>query len=376
MSIRKILRKKYETGKKFHELWIYYFLKIAFIVFGKYKSIKKEIKGAIKTFESEDISKKEYKQIFRKLIIFRYVYFLRGTEYYLYGIKDKTYSEIDTFMPRRHTKKYYAVINSNRFRKVFDKKNLTYEVFSKYYKRDFVCIRNKNDLKKFKKFIKGKEKFILKPLAGHSGNGIKIYNVKDYKSGVKLFNRTLKKAPYVAEELIIQSNSLGCFHPESVNTIRVVTFQYNGSVSILWAFIRTGQGDNNVDNMGSAGMGALIDTTKGIIISDGIDWKGEEISHHPDSKIKFKGFKIPYWKELIKTVTELVSEIPDMHCVGWDLALTDDGWVLVEGNARPQCVTVQTITKKGYRAYYDKMCTLVRKEKKEKEEIFEGKIEI
>ena len=61
-----------------------------------------------------------------------------------------------------------------------------------------------------------------------------------------------------------------------------------------------------------------------------------------------------------------------MHCVGWDLALTKKGWVLVEGNARPQCVTVQTVTKKGYKPYYDKMYTLVSKELEEQIKYMEG----
>ena len=28
----------------------------------------------------------------------------------------------------------------------------------------------------------------------------------------------------------------------------------------------------------------------------------------------------------------MASECPDVHYVGWDLALTDDGWVMIEGN--------------------------------------------
>ena len=136
--------------------------------------------------------------------------------------------------------------------------------------------------------------------------------------------------------------------------------------SILWTFLRTGQGDNEVDNMGAAGMGALIDTETGIIISNGVDWKGSEFEKHPDSNITFKGFEIPKWDELKETAKSLASELSEMHCVGWDLALTDNGWVLVEGNARPQCVTIQTFTKKGYKGHYINMYNLVKELNKEK----------
>ena len=169
---------------------------------------------------------------------------------------------------------------------------------------------------------------------------------------------------------------MACFHEQSVNTIRIVTFYYQNDVSILWSFIRTGQGDNNVDNMGAAGLGALIDQKTGIIISDGIDWKGEKQACHPDSKIVFKGYQIPRWNELLDMVKELASKISSMHCVGWDFALTKEGWVVVEANARPQCVTIQTFTNKGYKPYYDKMYNLVKQEREQLDSIMKGEEEV
>ena len=124
--------------------------------------------------------------------------------------------------------------------------------------------------------------------------------------------------------------------------------------------------------MGASGYGALIDEKTGTIISDGIDWKGDKEKVHPDSNITFKGFKIPKWDELLEMVKQLSSELSAMHCVGWDLALTDKGWVLVEGNARPQCVTIQSFTGKGYRDVYNKMYKIKKKEKEEQERKMEG----
>jgi hypothetical protein len=71
-------------------------------------------------------------------------------------------------------------------------------------------------------------------------------------------------------------------------------------------------------------------------------------------------------------VKSLASEISEMHCVGWDLSLTDKGWVLVEGNARPQVVAVQTFSGKGYRPIFDKMYNLVKRERDEKDRILRG----
>lgn len=369
--MRSRLRKIYEKSNKTLP-GIYVFLKIVFIITGKYGRFKEETKSALETFEKGKLGKLEYLHKYRKLIVYRYIYYLRANEYYLYGFENVPYDKRDTFMTRQLTNRYYAVINTKKYRKIFDKKNLSYKLLKKYYKREMICIKDESEQKAFEEFAKKTKKFILKPFSGHSGDGIEIIETKDYESSEELFKHTIEKIPYVAEELIEQDKGLGCFHENSVNTIRVVTFYYKNDVSILWAFLRTGQGENKVDNMGAAGLGALIDHTTGKIISDGFDWLGDKVKEHPDSKITFKGYQIPRWKELLETVRSLAEEISEMHCIGWDLALTKDGWVLVEGNARPQCVTIQTFTKKGYRPVYDKMHNLIKREKEEKEKIMRG----
>ena len=339
---------------------LYFIIKLLFILVRRYKKIKAEIKEALAIFESPNTKKSYLRKQYRKLVVYRYIYSIRPTEYYLFDFEKNSFEDREKFITRQQTARYYSVINNKKFKKILDKKNLCYKVFKKYYKRDLICIRNEEDKDELFEFLKKHNEFILKPFAGHSGEGIEIIRNSNFSNYDEMFEYLISKAPFVAEELIKQSSDLGCFHEQSVNTIRVVTFQYKGDLSILWTFLRVGQGDNEVDNMGAAGIGALIDQNTGIIISDGVDWKGSLIEKHPDSNITFKGFQIPRWNELIETVKELASELSEMHCIGWDLALTSDGWVLVEGNARPQCVTIQTFTKKGYKNYYERMYNLVK----------------
>ena len=357
--MKKMLKSIYEKNNA-TLLVMYIGLKVLLKLAGKYKNINDEIVEGLKNFE-QDKSTKLLKKQYRKLLVYRYIYDLRASEYYLYNFENNSYKKRETFMTRHQTAKYYKVINDEKFRKILDKKNLSYEVLKQYYKRDLICITGEEDKIKLKNFVNNNTKFIIKPFDGHSGNGIEIIKKDNFKDYEELFEYLLTKVPFIAEELIKQSHEIGCFHEKSVNTVRVVTFQYEGDFSILWTFLRTGQGNNEVDNMGAMGVGALIDSSNGKIISDGIDWRGAKVEKHPDSKIQFKGFEIPKWDELIETVKKLASEMSEMHCVGWDLALTNDGWVLVEGNARPQCVTIQTFTKKGYKKYYDNMYNLVKR---------------
>ena len=369
--MRSKLRKMYEKSNK-SLFVIYCFLKVVFIVLGKYRRFKKDTKEAINKYEDKKLSRVRFAKKYRKLIVFRYIYYLMPGEYYSYDFEKVPYDKRDTYITRQLTKKYYSMINTKKYRKILDKKNLTHQVFGKYYKRDLICIKDEKEFNKFEEFVSNNKKFILKPLAGHSGDGIEIINSKDFDSAQDLYNYALEKAPFVAEELIVQDKGLGCFHENSVNTIRVVTFYYKNDVSILWTFLRTGQGDSNVDNMGASGLGALINPETGVVMTDGFDWHNKKTKVHPDSNIKFKGYKIPKWNELLDMVKELASELSEMHCVGWDLSLTKKGWVLVEANARPQTVAVQTFSGKGYRPVYDNMYNLVKREREEKERIMRG----
>ena len=70
---------------------------------------------------------------------------------------------------------------------------------------------------------------------------------------------------------------------------------------------------------------------------------------HPDSKLKFKGWQIPQYDELKKLAAELIHLMPfGQKYVGFDFALSQDGWVLVEGNSLGQFVG-QIAEQKGVR---------------------------
>ena len=98
-------------------------------------------------------------------------------------------------------------------------------------------------------------------------------------------------------------------------------------------FFRTGRAGSCVDNAGIGGIFANVDATTGILYTDGIDEAGHFYEFHPDSKMKYKGWEIPRWSELLDTVERVHKQCMPHHLyIGWDFALTDTGWVLIEGN--------------------------------------------
>ena len=66
------------------------------------------------------------------------------------------------------------------------------------------------------------------------------------------------------------------------------------------------------------------------------------------------GFQIPRWNEAIEFVKELVQVVPTNRYTGWDVALTDNGWIVVEGNAKGQFVW-QIATRFGFKKEIEKI---------------------
>ena len=73
----------------------------------------------------------------------------------------------------------------------------------------------------------------------------------------------------------------------------------------------------------------------------------EESERHSTSGVKFDGFKIPYWDEIKQMVCEAAMVNPDVKVVGWDVAISNKGPLLIEANRRPGFDLVQVLENKG-----------------------------
>lgn len=138
---------------------------------------------------------------------------------------------------------------------------------------------------------------------------------------------------WMVEETIVSCSAMQEWNPSSVNTIRIPTFLNKEGFFIGVPFFRTGRAGSCVDNAGLGGIFANVDANTGILYTDGIDEGGHIYEKHPDSALVFKGWQVPRWQELLNTV-EIIHKtcMPHHLYIGWDFALTDSGWVLIEGN--------------------------------------------
>ena len=99
-----------------------------------------------------------------------------------------------------------------------------------------------------------------------------------------------------------------------------------------------------VDNISSGGLYSMIDLSTGKLndsIEEGGDGSLRLHKNHPDTSILIRDVIIPKWDDLSKffiKTAKLISTF--IKVVGWDIILTDDSFVVIEGNNSPD-LTVQ-----------------------------------
>lgn len=311
---------------------------------------------------------KQAKKIYKEIIYCKFIYGIAAKEYFVYDFEKLSHEGRKLFVTRSNKYTYYKQFNSPNYIDFLNKKTETYRKFGKFYNRDVVCLYGEEDFEAFEAFVTKHPRFIYKPAEDYGGHGVEIFNTEYYTSLEDLFKLIIFNGGCVLEELIVQGQAIAQFHPESVNTVRLVTFRgADGTPYVQWCFLRMGSGDSHTDNMSSGGIAANIDFETGIICTEGRDWEGNKYMFHPDTNVQLIGFQMPEWDSVKKIIKEIANVLPEVRFVGWDLAYTENGWIFVEGNAKPQCVAPQISELNGKLHCYKAAKEIFDREKKEKE---------
>ncbi|MDO4459123.1 MAG: sugar-transfer associated ATP-grasp domain-containing protein [Clostridia bacterium] len=226
-----------------------------------------------------------------------------------------------------------------------------YKLFSKLFRRELIRIDfdgSSQEKEKFEKFIASHEEYMLKPVVGTKGHGVEKHNSDDFKTPDEL--KSSCAGAVILEELITQGEEMASFHPASINSCRFVSvINDKGEVSPLFVTIRTGRGGSVVDNVGAGGITALVDANTGVVCSDGL-CEYEYFEKHPDTGVRYKGFRLPNYSELCSLVADGHKLRPQQKFIGWDFAWTDKGeWDCIEVNPGPAFISYQKLSGKGIR---------------------------
>ena len=201
----------------------------------------------------------------------------------------------------------------------------------------------------------GISEFVLKPLAGKTGAAVLVLEkIRGDSSDLVFADRSGKEydldslvahmsqpQPFTQQGFILEARLenhpvIAEINPSSVNTCRLVTFiDKKGKLSLLFTVLRIGVAGKNTDNWHTGGLAAGIDPATGTIGPGLIrrDFlRGGWHSRHPDTGIVFAGKQIPDWDKIIALVAKAAPMAPFVRTIGWDVAATPEGPVIIEAN--------------------------------------------
>jgi hypothetical protein len=173
---------------------------------------------------------------------------------------------------------------------------------------------------------------------------------------IKLDNLTAALAKhytdgYLFQRLIAPHDAIRAVCGERLATIRVLTLRTGSEApQLLRACWKIPAGCNVADNYWRTGnLLAKLDKNTGevkrVISGSGVDLAAH--SHHPDTGASLVGFQLPHWDAVVATALEAARVMEQAPLIGWDIAVLDDGPVIVEMNGRPDFTLPQLTDSRG-----------------------------
>jgi hypothetical protein len=201
--------------------------------------------------------------------------------------------------------------------------------------------------------LAGQRSLVIKPLQGGGGSGVAFVHGDGegnvFANGLQMDRSGLESwlcslSYHGVYERVVQHATLAALHPATTNTLRVHMFRSDdGTTELLGAALRVGVARSApVDNFNRGALSLHIDPTSGITtraVARGSDGAPNVVARHPDTDAVLAGIHVPHWNEVYSALRGFHDTYPAFDLVGWDVALTVNGFQIIEGNHNPELRT-------------------------------------
>ncbi|HLW33742.1 MAG TPA: sugar-transfer associated ATP-grasp domain-containing protein [Aequorivita sp.] len=241
---------------------------------------------------------------------------------------------------------FHRKVNDKRFIDKVDDKKEFFKNFSEFCNTPYFF--EKSQCEEIKLLLDEKEgkKIVIKDPVSTGGKGVKISKIEKMNGNLtiegvsaeaEIKEHFIKNSFFYFEDYIEQHEEISKISPTAVNTIRIITMvNAHRQPEIIGAVFRISV-DCPIDNYSAGNLAAEIDIDTGIVVSGGIRKRSTcDIYHdvHPITKQAILGFQIPHWAKIVVAVKKAALIVPEVRSVGWDVAVTQDGPLFIEGNSQ------------------------------------------
>ncbi|MEL6607677.1 MAG: sugar-transfer associated ATP-grasp domain-containing protein [Pseudomonadota bacterium] len=206
----------------------------------------------------------------------------------------------------------------------------------------------------------------VKPVQGQRSDGVMIVTRFDLSTGrvfthegrMQLKEFAARLAPWAEHGVLLQSRLQQ--HPDlvervglAIGCVRMITWRDGQNLHRLGTFWKVPRQDAVADNHWRGNLLADVDMARGVVgkVVDRLDVAADAVERHPDTGLALSGTALPGWSDLMEMTDHAASFLSGLPLVGWDVALTQDGPVIVEANSSPSLDIPQYLTGHGLLAH-------------------------
>jgi hypothetical protein len=187
-----------------------------------------------------------------------------------------------------------------------------------------------------------------KPAGGRGGRGMETWTFDgshwshagsrlDEPALLDHFRDLSQVENYLIQRRLVPHRDLAELSCGILTTIRMVTIrdEHGGHEPTHAVFRMPKSPSAKVDNFHAGGLAAKIDIETGeLSAASDIGLRPDSDWHptHPHTGARIAGRKLPYWSETLDLARRAHAALPHWVVIGWDIAIVDDGPMMIEGN--------------------------------------------
>lgn len=270
-------------------------------------------------------------------------------DYFCFGFFEPGRTDHDEWAGTGFMYEYQLRMNPRESRKILENKILFLDHYRDLIKRRVMAIYGKpEEPQAIASMLRNPSgRLVLKGSLGQTGAEVEVIQIDRY-SPESLLAYMKRKRYDLVEEYVTQHHALNELSPSGLNTVRVITQLDDDEVFIVGARLRITV-NSAVDNMAAGNLAATIDTESGVVEGPAVfsDITKRPLAVHPVTGMAINGFKVPHWNEVLKLADTAARRAAGNKSVGWDIAVTETGPELIEGNHNWCKLLWQLPVKKG-----------------------------
>jgi hypothetical protein len=175
----------------------------------------------------------------------------------------------------------------------------------------------------------------------------KYIRVNDEELSKEKFKDKIKNRRWIIQEVIRSHEKIRLVNSTSLNTTRIVTILNGEKPVFLTGFQAFATGQTKIDSWGKGAVYVGFDPFSGKLKDKGYfhpSFSNKSVIYsHPDSGIVFRDYQLPFISDAIILCIKAHGLLFTNFVIGWDVVITDNGPLILEGNEKPGMNAVQCI---------------------------------